>query len=92
MEELIFGVPLTSITQKLSYPKCLEEKIVTLDAMREEAQSRLKPKYREFKAKQVLFKNDHLTGIERRLWTLFYTDVSSMVRKTDALNAKASSI
>lgn len=89
MENLIFGGSLTSITQKVSRCTALERQLLKLDSVRDTVQNRLKPLYRDFKAKQLGIKSDHLTVLERRLWTLFYTDASSMQRKTEALNAKA---
>lgn len=89
MENLIFGEPITSVTQTLMRSDILEKKFSQLDTARETVQSRLKPLYRDFKAKQTALKNDHLAAYERRLWALFYTDTSSMLRKTEALNAKA---
>lgn len=89
MEVLLFGASLNGITQKLSVPERLEESLSTLDVLCDGVQRRLKPLYREFKSKQAIFKNDHLVALERRLWTFFYNDVNSMLRKTDALNAKA---
>ena len=89
IENLIFGGPLTSITQNVSRCTALERQLLKLDNLRDTVQNRLKPLYRDFKAKQLGIKSDHLTVLERRLWTLFYTDPSSMQRKTEALNAKA---
>lgn len=89
MENLIFGGALTSVTQSVSRCTALERQLLKLDSVRDTVQSRLKPLYRDFKAKQLGIKSDHLTVLERRLWTLFYTDASSMQRKTEALNAKA---
>ena len=89
MENLIFGGALTSITQNLCRSLPLEREFLKVDNVRESVQSRLKPLYRDFKAKQLGMKSDHLTVLERRLWTLFYTDGGSMIRKTEALNAKA---
>jgi hypothetical protein len=88
LEELLFGFPLTSKTQKPSNLQFLDERIDTLNVVRRDVQSQLKPLNRKFKTKQVVFKTDHLNVLERRLWTLFYTDVTSMVHRTNALNIK----
>lgn len=92
MEGLLFGTTLNGITQKLSVPERLEESLNGLDRLIDGIQRRLKPLHREFKSKQLVFKNDHLVALERRLWTFFYNDVNSMLRKTDALNAKAATM
>jgi len=89
MEELVFGCPLTSVTQPLSRSGNLSQAIQKLDGIRENVKTRFVPLYKDFKAKQLGVKNDHLTALERRLWTLFYTDPGSMQRKTEALHAKA---
>ncbi|EFX65599.1 hypothetical protein DAPPUDRAFT_229597 [Daphnia pulex] len=88
LEELLFGFPLTSNTQKPSNLQFLDERIDALNVVRRDVQSQLKPLNRKFKTKQVVFKTDHLNVLERRLWTLFYTDVTSMVHRTNALNIK----
>lgn len=92
MENLVFGGPITSITETLTCSESLEKKFAQLDQVRETAQSQLKPLYRDFKTKQSALKNDQVDILERRLWTLFYTDVNSMQRKTDAIMAKGNAI
>lgn len=92
MEELVFGKPLICVAQRIVNRTTIENSIASVDTIRNNVQSKLKPLYREFKSKQNFFKNDHLVALERRLWTLFYTDVTSMIRKIEALNAKALSI
>ncbi len=92
MENLVFGGPITSITETLTCCDSLEKKFAQLDQVRETAQSQLKPLYRDFKTKQSALKNDQVDILERRLWTLFYTDVNSMQRKTDAIMAKGNAI
>lgn len=89
MEQLVFGGPISSTTQSLQRCDTLEKKLSELELLRQDVQSRFKPHYRDFKSKHSSMKNDHLKIFERRLWTLFYTDASSMLRKTEALNAKA---
>ena len=76
MENLIFGGSLTSITQKVSRCTALERQLLKLDSVRDTVQNRLKPLYRDFKAKQLGIKSDHLTVLERRLDRKVLTDLS----------------
>lgn len=92
MENLVFGGPITSITETITCSDSLEKKFAQLDLAREAAQSQLKPLYRDFKTKQLALKNDQIDSFERRLWTLFYTDINSMQRKTNAIMAKNNAI
>ena len=76
MENLIFDGSLTSITQKVSRCTALERQLLKLDSVRDTVQNRLKPLYRDFKAKQLGIKSDHLTVLERRLDRKVLTDLS----------------
>lgn len=90
MADLLFSAPLTQVTQALSRSNKLEEGLIKLTNIRDNVQGRLKPLHRDFKSRQLAIKNDQFAVLERRLWSLFYTDPNSMQRKTEALNAKAS--
>ena len=88
LEVLLFGFPLTSNIQQFVNFKFLEERLHTLDAVRGDVQIQLKPLNSKFKTKQVVFTSDNLSALEHRLWTQFYTNISSMIRKTETLNTK----
>lgn len=89
LEHLLFEGPLTSGTQKFTGLFCLKENLDTVDIVREEVQNLLKPRNKNFKIKLAILKNDFADALERKLWTLFYVDVESMLRRTEALRAKA---
>lgn len=92
MADLLFSTPLTHVTQALSRSNKMEESLFKLMNVRDNVQGRLKPFHRDFKSKQLAIKNDQFAVLERRLWCLFYTDINSMLRKTEALNAKCSTL
>ena len=92
MEDLNFAAQLTCPTQSFSRPTELHRVTSLLESARGRAQDKLKPLYRQFKAKQSALKGDHLAVLERRLWTLFFIDAASMQRKTEALQAKSGSL
>ena len=89
MADLLFSAPLTQVTQALSRSNKMEEGLLKITNIRDNVQGRLKPLHRDFKSKQLVIKNDQFAILERRLWSLFYTDTNTMQRKTEALNAQA---